>query len=423
MVEQIIGSSGSEVKVESDEFRIIEATLTRAMSETEELRSLLMGHERSLELYRFRAALRGAASEADGEAIEYLRFSEAVEFAVAVLDPLDPDDVGFVEASARRAIHAPLTVVDVLRLESGICVVLGSARAITSDDLRAAVTDTHARVQSGRERRVAAAVSHPHPIAYSARAAVEEALLALEYRIVDGTASLLEPQGTSVLRDAFEFTLQEENELANRILAGDFPGAKEVTEDILQRNFEQRALSIEMGRCLAFSLATMFVRSLTRVARFREGRITGELRPIERIASCRTYEELRTTIVDLLQTVCIDIADGRASHTQVLMSHVEEFIAEQLTDPNLGTKIIADRFDMNPAYLSRVFKEHQGSSFSDYINRQRITLSKKLLRDTDRTIADIGSEIGYTESSSFIRFFKKFEGVTPGVFRDEAAPE
>ena len=423
MVSQIVGSTGSSLNVESDEFRIIEDTLSRAMGETEELRSLVLGHERSLELYRFRARLRGGVSDSVELSTEFLQFANVSEYAVVLLDPVDADAVESVAAAAARAVQTPVLIVDVLRIETGICVVIGSRARITPTLLRSSAEQTQERLRSRIGIDPAAAVSRPYPVSHDPRAAVEEALHALQYRIVEGTSRVLEPHVTRVERDTFEFTLQQENELANRILAGDFNGARSVTEDVLHQNFELKELSIEMGRCLAFSLATMFVRSMNRVSRYRASSRADALRPIERIAACRTYEELRTTIVDLLQTVCSDIADGRASHTQVLLDQVEAFIHDQVRDPNLGTKIIADRFDMNAAYLSRVFKEHLGASFSDYINRRRVEIGKQLLSTSDRTIADIGQEIGYPESSSFIRFFKKFEGITPGVFRDDGTAD
>ncbi len=54
------------------------------------------------------------------------------------------------------------------------------------------------------------------------------------------------------------------------------------------------------------------------------------------------------------------------------MTRITEYIAEGINDPNLGTKDIANTFDMNPAYLARVFKEQTGFSFGEYINRRRI---------------------------------------------------
>lgn len=421
MVAQIIEAKGSSVRVASDEFRIIEEALSRTVGETEELRALVLGHERSLERYRFRASLRGAGTDASESAEEFLRYAGIREFAIALLDPFPDAQMNDLATIAERAVRPPAKVVDALKLEGGACLVLGSPERVTHGALRNVIEEIRRRVLARTGTRPAVAISRPHPISHNARGAVEEAFEALAYRIVDGTDRVLEPHITRGERDTFEFTLQQENELANTILAGDRDGARAVTEDILHRNFELKELSIEMGRCLAFSLATMFVRSMNRASRYRASSPADRLRPIERIAACRTYEDLRTTIFDLLETVCTDIASGRASHTEILVEQIAAFARDHLPDPNLGTKTIADHFDMNAAYLSRLFREHNGFSFSDYVNMRRIALGKELLRSTDQTIAAIGQEIGYPESSSFIRFFKKFEGITPGVYRDEAS--
>ena len=421
LLELIMESRGVPVRSTSDEFRVIENTLVQAIDETDELRALVHGHERSLELYRFRTLLRGVASDAGADALSLFRSSGVDEFVVILVDPVLSQHLSEVDSVMKAVVPSAVRVVDRVSLESSACIVTGSVGRLDPESFSTAMTDLLQGLQARLGRAVALAVSASHPVTDSPRSAVLEAQRALAYRIVEGTSGVLKPHLTTMRRETFEFTLQQEGELTNMILAGDFPGAQAITAEILERNFEAKALSIEMGRCLAFSLATMIIRSLNRVARYRENHIWDELRPIDRIASCVTYEQLRATIVDLLRVVCSDIERNRQSHSAILVAQIIEYIENNLSEPNLGTKIIADRFDMNPAYLGRLFKEQQGLSFSNYINGRRVEISKDMLSATDRTLADIGREIGYTESSSFIRFFRKFEGVTPGQYRERTS--
>jgi AraC-like DNA-binding protein len=53
----------------------------------------------------------------------------------------------------------------------------------------------------------------------------------------------------------------------------------------------------------------------------------------------------------------------------------------------------------------------------EYLQLKRIEESKKLLRQTNESIKEISQKVGFTYEVSFIRVFKKFEGVTPGIFR------
>lgn len=72
------------------------------------------------------------------------------------------------------------------------------------------------------------------------------------------------------------------------------------------------------------------------------------------------------------------------------------------------------------SYIRKIVKSVTGKSVLDYINSLRINEGKRLLRQTDMTIAEIASNLGYNNVQSFNRFFKKYEGITPGEFRSSA---
>ena len=56
-------------------------------------------------------------------------------------------------------------------------------------------------------------------------------------------------------------------------------------------------------------------------------------------------------------------------------------------------------------------------SFSDYLNRLRIEKACRLLEESDLSIAQVSSEVGYSEHSYFCRVFKKVMGKTPSLWR------
>ncbi len=79
----------------------------------------------------------------------------------------------------------------------------------------------------------------------------------------------------------------------------------------------------------------------------------------------------------------------------------------------------AARLNFHPVYVSRVFKKETGYSFSDCLARFRLRQAKDWLRNTDMKVADIAEQLNYQSSSTFIRYFRKMEGMTPGQFREE----
>ena len=78
---------------------------------------------------------------------------------------------------------------------------------------------------------------------------------------------------------------------------------------------------------------------------------------------------------------------------------------------------LAEEFNFNYHYLSAYFNQQMKESFSDYLNRLRIEKACRLLEESDLSIAQVSSEVGYSEHSYFCRVFKKVMGKTPSLWR------
>src|SRR5881296_285613 len=52
-----------------------------------------------------------------------------------------------------------------------------------------------------------------------------------------------------------------------------------------------------------------------------------------------------------------------------------------------------------------------------FVTRQRITRAQQLIRETSRSVIDVGLEVGYTSPSHFAHVFRRVVGVTPTEFR------
>jgi len=71
-------------------------------------------------------------------------------------------------------------------------------------------------------------------------------------------------------------------------------------------------------------------------------------------------------------------------------------------------------------YLCRLFKQHTGERPIEYILHKRIAAARSYLEKSDIPIPDIANEIGFHNTSYFYRNFKKFTGVSPLVWRQNA---
>ncbi|MBT2289987.1 helix-turn-helix transcriptional regulator [Paenibacillus albidus] len=78
---------------------------------------------------------------------------------------------------------------------------------------------------------------------------------------------------------------------------------------------------------------------------------------------------------------------------------------------------IAEHFKYNKNYLSRIYKKHVGIGIAEQFIKFRLKHAKELLTETDLSINEIASEVGYEDSKYFMRLFKKYESVTPTQYR------
>jgi YesN/AraC family two-component response regulator len=88
---------------------------------------------------------------------------------------------------------------------------------------------------------------------------------------------------------------------------------------------------------------------------------------------------------------------------------------------NLHGKILlddtAEYLKISSAYLSRLFKNETGASFSDYVNKLKIEEAASLLLFTEYTDPEISNMLGFSSQSYFIKIFKKYMNITPKQYK------
>jgi len=73
---------------------------------------------------------------------------------------------------------------------------------------------------------------------------------------------------------------------------------------------------------------------------------------------------------------------------------------------------------MSASHLSKLYKEAYGVSVPHEITAVRLRNAKLLLQNTDININDVAERSGFSNASVLIRTFKKWEGITPGRYRE-----
>lgn len=95
-----------------------------------------------------------------------------------------------------------------------------------------------------------------------------------------------------------------------------------------------------------------------------------------------------------------------------MMTYIEEHLTEKIELAQ-----VAEHVNLSRTYASAVFREELGITMSEFIMRERMLEAKRMLRDTDLTVAVIASRLAFCSQSYFTKNFTELEGMTPVEYR------
>lgn len=122
---------------------------------------------------------------------------------------------------------------------------------------------------------------------------------------------------------------------------------------------------------------------------------------------------LRESGAKLCEMIRETLPKGRTASREEILAVIED----KGMNPNCSLQLMADHFGMSVSNFSHHFKKEMGENFKEYIDRLRIQRSIQLLRESEEALEGIAAQAGFTNTSSFIRSFKKIVGTTPGQYR------
>ncbi|MCR5743687.1 MAG: AraC family transcriptional regulator [Lachnospiraceae bacterium] len=135
------------------------------------------------------------------------------------------------------------------------------------------------------------------------------------------------------------------------------------------------------------------------------------------IRDMRINESL-TSLLTILMELSWHAESARGTTRRQNLLDIRRYLDEHYTD-KVTLDELSDMFFINKFYLTRVFREQFGMSISHYITQLRITHAKQLLRFSNMTTDEIGSECGLSPGYYFSRTFKKVEGISPSEYRKQ----
>ena len=212
----------------------------------------------------------------------------------------------------------------------------------------------------------------------------------------------------------YDYSMQAEERIVSAIRNNNAELAIAFIDRILKINFSENITSSNMRQCLLQELYCTLLKA------------ADEKGCIEKINVSHSgfnikcpLEELQEKYAKLVQQLCAsDDLQSNCGTNKELCQKVLNYVQENYDSYELNISQAAQHFCMTPSGLSAIYKKETGKSLLKEINNIRIEKAIEFL-NAGYSVVETAEKVGISESSSFIRLFKKYVGVTPGQMKNQ----
>ena len=135
---------------------------------------------------------------------------------------------------------------------------------------------------------------------------------------------------------------------------------------------------------------------------------------IEMANSLKEIEQLQK---EMIRSYCLLFKNHSMKNYSHLIQKVLTTIDSEITS-DLSLNAQAKALNVNPSYLSSLFKKETGMTLTDYVNKKRAEHAARLLKTTSMQIQTISQYCGIYDVNYFTKIFKKYFGKTPKEYRE-----
>lgn len=174
-----------------------------------------------------------------------------------------------------------------------------------------------------------------------------------------------------------------------------------------------------LGTEVYFSVALRFMAYINRYESLLEKlTIHSELIRLMNVSATMSCEEAFENFDKIADMMFLYQKDDSEKKDNILIFKLHDYIRNNL-DKDVSLVKLAELVYLNPAYLSRIYKNITGFNLSAYIYNTRMHRAKSMLRERNVKVYEIASAVGFESVAYFIRAFKKSTGMTPQDYREK----
>ncbi len=247
----------------------------------------------------------------------------------------------------------------------------------------------------------------------------KEAVNALEYKLYQGKNEVISIDDILMHEEGL-FYSDPENEkmLLNNIRIGEKGQVAVHIQRLFKEIMDNRNNSISQVQQIFIRLLNQIIEIVINQGISLEEIFGPDYNLYEELKGKETIRDIETWFLNNCNKFVEAINSVNQKKGRKNVEKILEYINEHIND-DISLNEISDWIGFSPAYVSKMIKEFTGKNYIDYLNGSRIEKAKQLLQNTQLSIKETGFKVGFNSIQTFMRTFKKYEGITPGQYRDK----
>ncbi len=214
----------------------------------------------------------------------------------------------------------------------------------------------------------------------------------------------------------WQYPLESERALLQKVKIGDRTGAKEILNSILGTILFKDIGDLGILKARLLELLSVLSRAAVEGGVPVETMLERNLAFINKVMGIDNQEDLcawiSTALNDFLELVYSSQDRRKIGQIRPAINYIDANYDKPMTLAE-----IARVSHLSVSRLAHVFKEQMGITIFEYVTSVRIERAKQLLLSTNRSCTEICFEVGYNNQSYFTRTFKSVVGMTPRQFK------
>jgi YesN/AraC family two-component response regulator len=246
----------------------------------------------------------------------------------------------------------------------------------------------------------------------------KEACRALKYKFYTGNGAVIHHDDLSTADEGnIRLFIENETKMVQGLRKNEFHEVFRSIRELFRYVRARNRIHPDVFRVRMLEMLTVVSRTAVELGADSELMLSLKVRVGDEIERQSTLDEMLNWLLDVISEILDAIKERQQDNAVKLVSRAREYI-EKNYHRDISLDDVSGYVNISPYYLSHIFKEVTGTSFSTYLIQIRIREAQKLLMTTDMSVSRISYLVGYRDPNYFSRIFKRVVGKSPNRFRE-----